>query len=137
MGRTYLFECPKCGYRTKVAGGTERGFQFAVQTILCSDCKELHDAVIGLKVPAPRIPGDTGAAVPLKNRPKVLKTAPPFVAVLNRLPLPGRMRTRWQSFKAACPVSARHRVREWKTPDLCPKCGVFLEAGALPFRQWE
>jgi len=45
MGRTYLFECPKCGYRAKVSGGSDCGTRFGVQTVMCLDCKELHDAV--------------------------------------------------------------------------------------------
>src|ERR1043165_2888542 len=48
-GRTWLFECAKCGFRATVAGGADRGFRFAVQTILCHDCKELHEAVVSLK----------------------------------------------------------------------------------------
>lgn len=51
MGRTYLFECAKCGYRTQVAGGAERGYHVAVQTIQCLECRELRDAVTELKVP--------------------------------------------------------------------------------------
>jgi hypothetical protein len=52
MGRTYLFECAKCGYRAAVAGGAAQGPHLAVQTIHCLDCRELHDAVTELKVPA-------------------------------------------------------------------------------------
>ena len=49
MGRTYLFECSKCGYRARVSGGADRGRHVVVQTILCADCKELYDAVIAFK----------------------------------------------------------------------------------------
>jgi len=137
MGRTYLFECPRCAYRATVAGGAAEGAQFAVQTILCYECRELHDAVTLLKVPLPRLADDTGAWARLADRSKPLKTAPPFSAVLNRLPLPGRVRSRWQKFKPVCPISARHRSREWKQPDKCPRCGIFLEANAIPFREWD
>ena len=51
MGRSYWFECPKCGYRAKVSGRADRGLSFFVQTILCRDCRELYDAVIRLRVP--------------------------------------------------------------------------------------
>ena len=52
MGRTYRFEYAKCGCRAEVAGGAERGFQLAVQTIQCLACRELIDAITELKVPA-------------------------------------------------------------------------------------
>src|SRR5215831_14184587 len=51
VGRSYWFECSKCGYRTKVAGRADRGLSFFVQTIVCRDCKELYDAVSRVKVP--------------------------------------------------------------------------------------
>jgi hypothetical protein len=137
MGRTYLFECTKCGYRAKVAGGASDGLRFAVQTIQCFECRELHDAVTALKVAIPRIVGDTGAGVQIKGRPKVLKQAPPFAAVLNSLPLPARQRQRWQRFKAVCPVSPWHRVREWNQPGKCPRCGIFMEGNAIPYRLWD
>ena len=49
MGRTYLFECSKCGYHARVAGGAAEGEHFAVQTIACADCRALHDAVTRFK----------------------------------------------------------------------------------------
>jgi hypothetical protein len=30
MGRSYWFECPKCGYRAKVSGRADRGLSFFV-----------------------------------------------------------------------------------------------------------
>lgn len=137
MGRTYLFECPKCGYRAKVAGGATSGAQFAVQTVLCFECRELHDAVVSLKVTRARLAADPSLGTRLPGKPKLLKTAPPFAAVQNRLPWPARTRSQWQTFKPACPVSPRHRTREWNQPDKCPRCGVFLEMNAIPFREWD
>lgn len=137
MGRTYLFECPKCGYRARVAGGTAEGGRFTVQTILCQDCREIYDAVIALRIALPRIAGDTGAGKPVASKPRPLKTAPPFAAVVNCLPLSARVRAKWQSFKALCPLSPRHRVRAWKQPDKCPRCGIFLESNLVPFRDWD
>ncbi len=136
MGRTYLFECPKCGYRAKVAGGGARGFHFAVQTILCHDCKELHDAVTALKMAATGLAATSGG-LQLKTGRKPAASAPTFLAALNRLPPGGSKRLRWVYFKAACPVSPRHRIREWQSPDKCPKCGCFLEPAATPFRLWD
>src|SRR5258708_15889466 len=51
MGKTYWFECSKCGYRAKVSGGADRGATFFVQTIFCRDCNDLLDAVTRVKVP--------------------------------------------------------------------------------------
>jgi hypothetical protein len=137
MGRTYLFECLICGYRARVAGGAAEGAQFSVQTILCYECRELYDAVTSLKVLLPGIASNTGAGTQLAGKPRRLKAAPPFSAVLNRLPLPSRTRSRWLHFKPVCAVHARHRIREWKQPDKCPRCGIFLEANAIPFREWD
>ena len=137
MGRLYLFECENCGYRVKVAGSLAEGLEFNVQTILCFQCRELRDVVTALKVPWPPAVGDATIGAKLKARVKSAKPAPPFETVINRLPLTGRTRTRWQYFKAACPVSALHHVREWNQPDKCPRCGVFLERSAIPFRQWD
>jgi hypothetical protein len=113
---------------------------FSVQTILCRDCKELYDAVTRLRV-AEESGGvgglaGFGKARPIKTSPVI--TAPPsFQAVLNRLPLKGVTRSKWLLFKLRCPVSALHRVRSWNDPDQCPKCGIFLEKSALPYRLWD
>ena len=123
MGRTYLFECFRCGYRARVSGGVGTGLHFAVQTIVCADCKELYDAVTEFK---------TTAATAADGN---IKTAPGFAAVLNRLP-PRGARPRLK-FKPACPVSPKHRVRAWTRPDKCPKCGMFMEQNGLPFRLWD
>jgi len=136
MGRTYFFECPKCAYRAKVAGRADRGVHFAVRTILCYECKELYDAVVDLKVFATGF-GMSGGQFQISSARKPPATAPTFLAALNRLPPLEARRLRWLKFKPACPVSARHRVREWQSPDKCPKCGCFLESNAIPFRIWE
>ena len=139
MGRSYWFECVKCGYRAVVAGRADRGLSLVIQTILCRDCKQLYDAVTRL-----RVSEESSALWPArlqktrspKSRPH--KTAPPaFQAALNRLPPTAAGRSRWLPFKIQCPVSAFHRVREWNAPDRCPRCGVLLEKGALPYRLWD
>jgi hypothetical protein len=63
------------------------------------------------------------------------KTAPKFAAALNRLPPRGARQ--WLKFKPVCPVSPLHRIRIWKQPDKCPRCGIFLEQNAIPFRIWD
>jgi hypothetical protein len=123
MGRTYLFECFRCGYRAWVSGGTGAGEHFAVQTIVCADCKELYDAVTEFKATTSTVADGSN------------KTAPGFAVMLNRLP-PRGARPRLK-FKPACPVSPLHRVRAWNRPDKCPKCGMFMEQNGLPFRLWD
>ncbi len=140
MGRSYWFECPKCGYRAKVSGRADRGLSFFVQTILCRDCRELYDAVTRLRVPD-ESPGWGSLAgwqrTGLQNSQRTLSVPPAFQAALNRLPQTGVRHFKWLPFKIQCPVSAVHRVRNWNDPDRCPKCGIFLEKSALPYRLWD
>jgi hypothetical protein len=142
MGRTYWFECVKCGYRAKLSGGADRGLNLFVQTILCRECRELCDAVTRLKVPTRLAPG-------LSKRPswrfakksEVLHppavTPPRFQEAVNRLLYLGALGVKWVQFKLQCPVSALHRVEPWNEPGRCPKCGLDLEKNALPFRIWD
>jgi len=142
MGRSYWFECARCGYRAKISGKADRGLNFYVQTIACRDCRELYDAVTRLKVPV-----DCGLALPGKpsglhnltslSRQTVPSKAPNFQSALNRLQYKGIKQFKWLSFKAQCPVSPHHRVRIWNEPDLCPRCGVHLDKSALPYRIWD
>ena len=141
MGRSYWFECAKCGYRAKVAGRPDRGLDFFVQTILCRDCKELYDAITRVRMPGgarhhqrvgPLMPGRPRVhLLPAPNRP------PRFETILNRLPHTHANGFKWVAFKPQCPVSAIHRVRAWNDPDKCPRCGLFLDKSALPFRIWD
>ncbi len=140
MGRSYWFECPKCGYRARVSGRADEGPSLVVQTILCRDCKELDDAVTRLKVLDERVGlgtlGGLRKARFAAVRPKITKP-PAFHAVLNRLPPKGSKRLRWLPFEIQCPVSAVHRVRDWNHQDRCPRCSIHLERSALPFRLWD
>jgi hypothetical protein len=142
MGRAYLYECSKCGYRAKVAGGADRGFNFTVQTILCSECKQLHDVVTALRTAVtppltePLARKRLKSLAELRRRNAPLRP-PSFAAALNRLPLTGARLFKWLKFKAACPISSLHRIRTWKHPDRCPQCGVLMEQNALPFRIWD
>src|SRR5512143_103451 len=87
MGRSYWFECSKCGYRVKVSGRADRGVSFCVQTILCRECNELYDAVTRLKVADE--PGWLGGISGLhrtgfrKARP-IISVPPAFQSALNR-----------------------------------------------------
>jgi len=140
MGRSYSFECARCGYRAKVSGGADRGLNFFVQTILCRDCKELYDAVVRW-----RIPDETRAQrlwrglhrPKMSLRPRLPASPPGFQAVLNRLPYRGVRHFKWVHFKPQCPTSSFHHVEEWKERDKCPRCGLELERSALPYRIWD
>ena len=140
MGRSYWFECSKCGYRATVSGRADRGLAFFVQTILCRDCKQLYDAVTRLRVPDESEGLGSFAGWRLVRSPnpyRSISSPPGFQSVLNRLPQTGVKRFRWLSFKIQCPVSALHHVRSWNEPDRCPKCGIYLEKEALPYRLWD
>ena len=139
MGRSYWFECPKCGYRAKVSGQADRGLTCFVQTILCRDCLELYDAVTRLRVPD-ELMEPVGLARGRRSKlsaQRDLSAPPPFQSVLARLPRTGVKRFKWLPFKLQCPLSAFHRVRSWNDPDKCPRCGIYLEKNALPYRVWE
>ena len=140
MGRSYWFECPRCGYRAKISGRPDRGLNFFVQTIMCRDCRELYDAVTRLKVlDGPAALGRrTEWGRPKSSNLRPTPSVPPsFQSVLSRLPYLGARPSRWLQFKLQCPVSALHRVQAWNDPGRCPRCGVYLEKNALPFRLWE
>jgi hypothetical protein len=140
MGSSYWFECPRCGYRARVSGRADQGLHLFVQTILCRDCRELYDAVTQLRVPeqavAPKRVDGVSRAKSLSMR-RRLNEPPSFQAALNRLARLGTKAWRWLEFELQCPVSALHRVQAWNDPGRCPKCGVYLEKNALPFRIWE
>jgi hypothetical protein len=135
MGRSYLFECPKCGYKATVSGGEDEGLDCRVQTAHCRDCRKIFDAIIRLRVQRP-------ASVRLKN-PSELRLGknserpPAFEQVVHKLPLPTSKNYQWAEFDLQCPVSSSHKVQAWRDPGKCPICGVFLEQGGLPFRTWE
>ncbi len=142
MGRSYLFECSRCGYRAKVAGRLDRGLNFFVQTIACRDCKELYDAVTRVKIPDEPEAGVRrnffGCLRPKSWSPRKTSSGPPtFESVLNRLDYKGVKRFRWVHFKPQCPVSPIHRIQIWNEPVKCPRCGLYLEKNALPYRIWE
>ena len=138
MGRTYLFECPRCGYKAAVAGGPARGHDFHTQTIVCFDCHQLYDAVTRLRVAQTPAFGNTlGLRRVGGPRRRHSDTPPRFDAVLNQLPLRSAGRFRWIQYRLRCPVSELHRVEVWKGPGKCPRCRVFLDRSGLPFRTWD
>jgi hypothetical protein len=140
MGRSYWFECSKCGYRAKVSGRADRGLHLFVQTISCRDCRNLYDAVIRLRVAPDSIENRNKPGPPrLQSLTERVRTgpAPAFEAALNRLLYTGGRRSRWLQFALQCPVSPLHRVDPWNEPGKCPRCGLLIEKSALPFRIWD
>lgn len=142
MGRSYWYECAKCGYRAKVAGRADRGVHFHVQTVVCRDCKQLFDAITRLRVSpaaARSLPAGQRRLPALAGNGKTQAThfqPPPMQQAVNRLFLQAAW-SQWQTYRLQCPNSPTHRVQPWNDPDKCPRCGVFLERSALPYQVWE
>jgi hypothetical protein len=141
MGRSYWFECTRCGYRARVSGRSDRGFHFSVQTVVCRDCRELFDAVTGFRVP--QLAAWAGGGLSLwtmgfmARGARSGRTPPTFHQALNRLSTGEGGGFRWVAFKPQCPNSPRHRTEVWFDLGKCPRCGVFLDKSALPFRIWD
>jgi hypothetical protein len=142
MGRSYWFDCPKCGYQAKVSGRADRGVGFAVQTVSCRDCKCLYDAVTAVKVPditEPRsLPRrEPGLPSNLLGAQRTASVPPTLASVANRLYYFGAKEFKWIKYKLQCPASPAHRVQVWNDPGKCPHCGTYLDRAALPFRLWD
>ena len=139
MGRSFLFECPRCNYKAKVSGGPDEGVRFFCQTVSCRDCKKLYDAITRWKVPED---ADEPAPTVSCNRSGRLlrrsaEAVPTFEEAVNQLAVTKAKKLKWVPFKPRCPVSAVHRIQPWSDPGKCPRCGTYLERNALPFRIWE
>src|SRR5689334_16135413 len=137
MGRGYHFECSKCGFRAIVSGRADRGLNLAVQTIVCRECRKLYDAVTAFKLPVESGLKLGNLGLRQRGLPRGRGTPPSFEEAVNRLAYQGATRFRWLKFKPQCPVSRFHRVEAWNAPDKCPRCGVYLERNALPYRIWD
>src|ERR1051325_10895883 len=138
MGRSFLFECPRCNYKAKVSGGEDEGVRFFCQTVSCRDCKKLYDAITRWKVPDE---SSESAPVPARKGGRLLRRSadavPTFDEAVNQLAVTKVKKLKWVPFKPRCPVSASHRIQPWTDPGKCPRCGTYLERNALPFRIWE
>jgi hypothetical protein len=136
VGKTFLFECPRCAYRAYVSGRTDRGLGVCVETIVCRDCKRLYDVVVRMRPPKEQemsVPSPPSSQLrPVRSADK----APPANQALNRLQM-GLSPTKWVEFKKRCPVSSLHRIQEWSDPEKCPQCGNYLERHGLPQRIWD
>ena len=47
MGTKYDFTCQACSYTDHVSGGRDVGMIAVVRTMICGDCRELVDVLIG------------------------------------------------------------------------------------------
>jgi hypothetical protein len=105
---------------------------------MCRDCKQLYDVVTRLRF-ADEPQRDTLSLrrLGLWNHPRLLRHAPRFEAVLNRLPSRPLRNFRWLQFSPQCPASPAHRIQVWNAPDKCPRCATVLEKNVLPYRIWE
>ncbi len=138
MGRTYLFDCARCGYQAKVSGGVDDGFRRIVQTIECRDCKELHDVPIRIRATETEVRASRGkwgakpfTAIAGGSEPSL------FSALTDRMLIAGLTEAKWSILKPVCPKSNRHRVRPWNSPGRCPRCGTYLERTLMPYRIWD
>lgn len=47
MGTGYSFKCPNCDYSTCVSGGVDAGMIAVVETMVCEDCREVVNVLVG------------------------------------------------------------------------------------------
>ena len=47
MGQAFKFVCPDCKYSSTVSGGRDFGMLAVVRTMVCEDCREVVDVLIG------------------------------------------------------------------------------------------
>ena len=125
VGKTYLYECPKCQYRAQISGGADGGLHCEIQTVVCRDCRDLLDVFTKVRrrdgeKEKIKFPGFFRPEIP----PAMLRDSKPARLV-------------WKKFAPACPVNAKHSVEPWNNPGRCPRCGVFMELNGLPFRIWD
>jgi hypothetical protein len=141
MGKSYLYECSRCGYRARVSGQADRGTDVFVETIHCAECRMIVDVVTRLRVAGPKAAFRTLwralSAPPLRNLPLPPTRPPSIEAALSRLPVTNLVGYHWIKFEVQCPKSPRHKVRTWNDPDICPRCGAYLQRNVLPYRLWD
>ena len=130
VGKIYQFECEMCGYRAAVAGGVTEGRDLKVCTVVCKECRAIHDSVTAIRTDAKRR---------LKDQLKYVSqdSAPSLGRALARLPVPSRNPRRWHAFELSCPRDPTHHVQPWTAPARCPRCKAYMEPAALPYRVWD
>ncbi len=63
MGRLFEFGCEHCGYQAEVSGGEDAGYLIVTRTMICLDCKEVVDVVVGESHP-----GSLGSDIDIVGR---------------------------------------------------------------------
>lgn len=122
MGETYTFTCDSCGYEAEVAGGLASGLLMQVETIVCFDCAQLYDVVVGersLEIPQGFDPCASGQAGG-----EELDFYPPVDEGFLAVP-------------ACCPVSEDHSWQRWVDPGVCPRCGEEMVKDPLVLLHWD
>ena len=138
MGRTFLFQCPRCHYQAAVVGGADSGFNCFVQTIACRDCSSLYDVTTCLRLAESK----TRRLRPLWRRTLASRAGAEDepktnIAWYNRLLFSATKNSQWVKVKLRCPVSKTHRIELWNEPGKCPRCRTHLERTLTPYRIWD
>ena len=47
MGGLFEFKCPNCGYQAEVSGGEDCGFFARTETMVCKNCLQVVDVLVG------------------------------------------------------------------------------------------
>ena len=149
MGRVHAFECPKCGFRTRAAGGMDRGLDCFAHSMVCHDCRRIFDAVTHVRLPPGSRPRRKDGLSMLK-RPRAVSdlklNLPDHLHVTKQVineqpilpePLLAGSASRWVELAVRCPSSAIHRIEEWRSPWRCPICQSCLDKSFVPYRIWE
>jgi hypothetical protein len=95
LGEHFTFRCSQCGYSAEISGGSDAGYSFCTQTILCFECKELMDIVTAV------VRGEQQAGMEITGE---IADSP----LLN--------------VRMKCEKDSSHHWREWNSPDVCPRC---------------
>lgn len=90
MGTKYEFRCKECAYAATVSGGLDCGLVAVVRTMVCEDCKEIVDVLVGKYGEE----GPTGD--------------PAYDKDLNVCPICQRRRVRPWSVSRSCPRCSTH-----------------------------
>jgi len=131
MPRSYIFECPRCFYKTVVVGGLEEGLHCHFQTVVCHTCRRLYDIPIKLRVPITQ--AYSVSASGLNQFYKVATSDP--ANIINRLVK--TTESKWIDGKLVCPRFPSHVVEKWNHPGACPICGTIMERSLRPYRVWD
>jgi hypothetical protein len=165
MAQIRQFRCPGCAYCAEVSGGEDRGLELYTQTIVCDECKELHD------VPVRRfeIPSEDRNLFPDPSAKPLMATWMKFkMGEVSRKAKPDtspaqfpHLQHYWKQVQLRCPKNHYHRPKTWygmhlpleeefaiggdysvvedeeqRASGLCPRCGSRM-IRSQPLATWE